>query len=65
METTILRDPVCSVCHLIAADWAIFATLILIRLSPKKAGRRVVMGVYGGTTILLFLSSGLFHAVPN
>jgi predicted membrane channel-forming protein YqfA (hemolysin III family) len=64
MEPTILRDPVCSVSHLIAATWAIFATPLLIRLSPKGAGRRVVMGMLGGTTILLFLSSGLFHAVP-
>ncbi len=56
-----LRDPVSSVSHLATAIWAVFATLIMLRLAPP--GRRFVFLVYGSTMVLLFTASGLFHGV--
>ena len=59
-----LRDPISSASHLLTALWAAYATLILLRLSPPIAGRRVAMAVYGLSMVLLFLASGTFHGVP-
>lgn len=56
-----LRDPVSSVSHLLTALWAVFATLIMIRLAPP--GRRLPFLIYGCTMVLLFTASGLFHGV--
>ena len=56
-----LRDPVSSASHLLTAVWAVFATLLMLRLAPP--GRRLAVSIYGGTMILLFLASGLFHGV--
>lgn len=56
-----LRDPVSSVSHLLTGLWAVFATIIMIRLAPP--GRRLPFLVYGCTMVLLFTASGLFHGV--
>jgi hemolysin III len=56
-----LRDPFSSASHFVTAAWAIFATLLMLRLAPP--GRRLPVCIYGGTMILLFAASGLFHAV--
>jgi hemolysin III len=55
------REPVNATSHFLTAGWAVFATLLMLRLAPQ--GRRVAVGIYGGTMILLFSASGLFHAV--
>jgi channel protein (hemolysin III family) len=59
-----VRDPVSSVTHLLAAGWAAYATLVLVRLTPPAGGRRTAVAVYGASMILLYLASGVFHAVP-
>lgn len=59
-----LRDPVSSVSHLLAAAWAVYAVLILLRITPNRPGRRLAAAVFGGSMVLLFTASGLFHAVP-
>jgi hemolysin III len=59
-----LRDPVSSVSHLLAAGWAVYAALILLRLTPPVPGRRPAMAVFGGSMVLLYLASGVYHAVP-
>jgi hemolysin III len=59
-----LRDPVSSATHLLAAAWAAYATLVLIRLAPPGRGRRASAAVYGASMVLLYLASGVFHAVP-
>ena len=59
-----LRDPVSSASHLLTGLWAIYATLILIRLTPARPGRRVALAVYGLSMVLLYFASGTFHGVP-
>ena len=56
-----LRDPVSSASHLLTAAWAVYATLILLRLSGPGVGRRVALGVYGLSMVLLYAASGTFH----
>jgi hemolysin III len=58
-----LRDPVSSLSHLATALWAMFATLLLYRLTPPVRARRVAVLVYGSSMVLLFLASGLFHGL--
>jgi len=58
-----LRDPISSASHLVTAVWAVFATLILLRVTPPVAGRRWAVLVYGISMILLFLASGVFHGL--
>ena len=58
-----LRDPVSSLSHLATALWAVFATLLMLRLTPPDRGRRAAVLVYGATMVLLFLASGLFHGL--
>lgn len=59
-----LRDPVSSASHLLAAAWAAYAALILLKLTPKNAGRRTAVAVFGGSMVLLYLASGVYHGVP-
>ena len=58
-----LRDPVSSLSHLATALWAVFATLLMLRLTPPERGRRMAVAVYGMSMVLLFLASGLFHGL--
>jgi hemolysin III len=58
-----LRDPVSSLSHLATALWAVFATLLMLRLTPPERGRRAAVAIYGATMVLLFLASGLFHGL--
>jgi hemolysin III len=58
-----LRDPVSSVSHLATALWAVFATLLMDRLSPRDGRRRAAVLIYGSTMVLLFLASGVFHGL--
>jgi hemolysin III len=58
-----LRDPVSSASHLATAVWAVFATLMMLRLTPRTPGRRAAVLVYGLSMVLLFLASGLFHGL--
>jgi hemolysin III len=60
-----LRDPVSSSSHLITAVCAVFATILMLRLTAPGGGRRAAVFVYGLTMILLFLASGTFHGVKN
>lgn len=57
-----LRDPVSSASHLLTAVWALYATLVLLRLSPP--GRRWPVAVFGLSMVALYLASGTFHGVP-
>ena len=59
-----LRDPISSASHLLTAVWAAYATLLLVKLTPGDRGRRLAVVVYGVSMILLYLASGVFHAVP-
>jgi hemolysin III len=58
-----LRDPFSSASHLATALWALFATLLMVRVTPPQPGRRAAVVIYGTTMVLLFLASGLFHGL--
>jgi hemolysin III len=58
-----LRDPVSSASHLLTAIWAVYATLILIRLTPPQYARKLAVAVFGTSMVLLYLASGTFHGL--
>jgi hemolysin III len=60
---TELRDPVSSASHLLTALWAVYATLIMLRMSGRRPGRLVPLVVYGLSMVLLFLASGTYHGL--
>ena len=58
-----LRDPISSLSHFATALWAVYATLLMLRLTGPDRGRRIAVTIYGATMVLLFLASGLFHGL--
>jgi hemolysin III len=58
-----LRDPVSSASHLLTAIWAVFATLVLLRLTPTERRRKLAVAVFGFSMVLLYLASGTFHGL--
>jgi hemolysin III len=60
---TELRDPISSASHLLTALWAVYATLIMLRLSGRRPGRVLPLVVYGLSMVLLFLASGTYHGL--
>ena len=58
-----LRDPVSSASHLLTAVWAVFATLVMLRLTTNRPSRKIPVFVYGASMVLLFLASGTFHGL--
>lgn len=59
-----LRDPVSSATHLLTAVWAVYATLILWKLTCGGRSHRAAVTAYGLSMVLLYLASGTFHGVP-
>jgi hemolysin III len=55
-----LRDPVSSVSHLLTAVWAVFATLVMVRLTPHRRG---IVLVYGLSMVALYSASATFHGL--
>jgi hemolysin III len=58
-----LRDPVASSTHFFTSFWAIFATLVLWRLTRGDWVRRLSVTVFGLSMVILYAASGLFHAL--
>ena len=58
-----LRDPVSSSTHLFTALWALFATLLMWRLTRGDRLRRLTATIYGASMVTLYLASGLFHGL--
>jgi hemolysin III len=58
-----LRDPVSSASHLLTAVWAVFATLVMWRLTARRPERLVPVVVYGVAMVVLYLASGTFHGL--
>ena len=58
-----LRDPVSSASHLLTAVWAVFATLVLLRLTPPDRRRQLAVAIFGASMVLLYLASGTFHGL--
>lgn len=59
----LLRDPVSSLSHIFTAFWAVFATLVMLRLTVGGWKRRAAVVVYGTSMVLLFSASGVFHGL--
>lgn len=59
------HDPVSSLTHLGTAVWAVFATLILVRLTRGHGAGRWSIGLYGLSMVLLYLASGMFHGIDH
>ena len=60
----LLRDPVSSASHFLAAFLAVVATLFLARFTRGDPPRRACALLFGGCAILLYTLSGLYHALP-
>jgi hemolysin III len=58
-----LRDPVSSASHLLMALIAVVAALFLVRITRGEHPRRLCALVFGACTVVLYSSSGLFHAL--
>jgi hemolysin III len=58
-----LRDPVSSLSHLFTAVWALLATGIMLRLAGGGWRRQVPIAIYGSSMVVLYLASGVFHAL--
>ncbi len=60
----VLRDPISSASHLLFAIWAGYALLILLRVTRASSQRQFGVAVFGGSMVLLYFASGLFHGMP-
>lgn len=60
-----LRDPVASATHLFTAFWALFATLLMWRLTPNDRIRRISVTIFGVSMVVLYAASGTFHGVQS
>src|SRR5438128_154538 len=58
-----LRDPVSSASHLFTAIWAVFATLVMLRLTANRPGRLLPIVIFGASMVLLYTASGTFHGL--
>ncbi len=58
-----LRDPVASGTHLLTSVWAVFATILLWKLSRGDKLRNFSMTVFGCSMVVLYAASGLFHGL--
>ena len=57
------HDAVSSLTHLFTAGWAVFATLVLLRLTHGQGAGRWAVGMFGLSMILLYTASGTFHGL--
>src|SRR5262249_38453909 len=60
----LFRHPVSAGLHLLYAAWALYALLLMRRLSRDDPARRAAVTCFGVSLVLLYLASGLYHAVP-
>jgi hemolysin III len=59
----VFRHPVCAVTHLLFAAWALYAAALMRRLTCDPA-RRTAVTAFGVSLVLLYASSGVYHAAP-
>jgi len=58
-----LRDPVSSGSHFLAAFLALIASCFLLRLTSRNTQRWICVLIFGSSMTILFTSSGLYHAL--
>jgi hemolysin III len=64
IQPFLFRHPVSAGTHLLFCAWAIYATALLRRLCASDRLRRASVTVFGASVVLLYASSGLYHAIP-
>src|ERR1041385_862948 len=57
------HDSVSSLSHLFTSAWAVFATMLLMRLTVAHGPKRWSVAFFGNTMVLLYLASGMFHGL--
>jgi len=60
----LFRHPVSAGLHLLYAAWALYALALLRRLTRHDRARRAAVTCFGVSLVLLYVASGLYHAVP-
>ncbi len=58
------HDPISGGIHLAFAGWAVFAALLLVRLTRDHSpASRAAVATYGASVAFLYTASGLYHSV--
>lgn len=60
-----IRDPVSSLTHLFTAVIAVYVLLLLSRLTRREPRKRRSLFVFGLSMFVLYLASGVYHAIPG
>lgn len=58
------RDPLSCLSHLFVAVWAGFALMVILKRAHACQSCRIAGAIFGGSMVLLYLSSSVFHGVP-
>jgi hemolysin III len=58
-----LRDPFCGISHAVGAGLAVAGLIALIVMSQGKPWHITSFAIYGGTLILLYIASALYHSL--
>jgi hemolysin III len=58
------RDPVSSITHLSTALAGLFVTALLWRLARGDRGKRLSLACFGACIVVLYATSGVYHAIP-
>lgn len=60
----LIRDPVSSLTHLLAAFGGLYIFAILWRLARGDHGKRLSLACFAASIIVLYSASGIYHALP-
>jgi hypothetical protein len=63
IQPLFFRHPVSAGTHLVYCLWAVYATVLMVRLARGR-GRRAAVAVFGVSLVLLYAASAAYHAVP-
>ena len=58
-----LKDPFCGISHAVGAALAVAGLVTLVLLSQGKPWHLTSFAVYGGTLVLLYIASTLYHSL--
>ena len=60
---TYLRDPISAALHIGGAAAAVIGAIVLLASGASGPAATLALMIYGGSLVLLFLSSGIYHAL--
>lgn len=58
-----LRDPISAALHMAGAAIAVIGVIVLLSSGASGLAATLALMIYGGSLVLLFLSSGIYHAL--